>query len=67
MSTDRYTKTILTIIAGCLLWLCLDGPIALTPVQAQSSESRVLLSGWIDFSGNVHRFNYEPLPVAQKR
>lgn len=35
---DRYTKTVLTIIAVCLLWLCLWGPGPKwgTPVEAQT-------------------------------
>ena len=34
--TDRYTKTILTVIAGALIYLCV-AMTAFPPVQAQSS------------------------------
>jgi hypothetical protein len=33
MTTDRYTKAVLTVIAGCLLWICAMGTGH--PVQAQ--------------------------------
>lgn len=33
MTTDRYTKAVLTVIAGCLMWLCAMGTGR--PVQAQ--------------------------------
>ena len=35
MTVDRYTKVVLTVIAGCLLWLCAGGPSVITPVSAQ--------------------------------
>jgi hypothetical protein len=35
MTVDRYTKTVLTVIAGCLLWMCVMG--AGRPVAAQPS------------------------------
>jgi hypothetical protein len=34
MTTDRYTKAVLTVIAGCLLWICATE--AGRPVQAQA-------------------------------
>jgi hypothetical protein len=33
MAVDRYTKTLLTVIAGCLVWLCAVGPPG--PAHAQ--------------------------------
>jgi hypothetical protein len=33
MQIDRYTKAVLTVIAGCLLWICAMG--AATPLTAQ--------------------------------
>jgi len=36
MIVDRYTKTVLTVIAGCLLWMCAMG--AGRPVAAQQSS-----------------------------
>ncbi len=34
MQVDAYTKVVLTIIAACLLWMCVAGAV-LTPVAAQ--------------------------------
>lgn len=34
---DRYTKTVLTVIAGCLLWICAMG--ATVPVTAQRTSA----------------------------
>jgi hypothetical protein len=36
MTTDRYTKAILTVIAGCLLWQCLM--MSARPVAAQQQQ-----------------------------
>jgi hypothetical protein len=35
MKTDMYTKAILTIIAACLVWICVNG--ATPPVRAQGN------------------------------
>ena len=35
MAVDRYTKIVLTIIAGCLLWICVIGTPA--PLHAQQN------------------------------
>jgi hypothetical protein len=37
MNVDRYTKCVLTVIAGCLVWICAMG--AGRPVAAQSSAT----------------------------
>lgn len=45
--SDRYTKTLLTVIAGCLVWLCIGGPSMLPgetakadpPIASQPSDS----------------------------
>lgn len=34
MRVDAYTKVVLTIIAGCLVWMCVSG-LFVTPVSAQ--------------------------------
>jgi hypothetical protein len=47
MTTDRYTKAVLTVIAGCLLWLCAMGTAH--PVQAQQVS---MLDG-ASFSGHI--------------
>jgi hypothetical protein len=45
MTSDRYLKTVLTVIAGCLVYIC----IALTTgpaVSAQNGPQEVVLVGW---------------------
>lgn len=37
MTVDRYTKTVLTIIAVCLVWLSLGGSSLLPRVEAQGN------------------------------
>jgi hypothetical protein len=39
MRVDAYTKAVLTIIAACLLWMCVTGA-TLTPVAAQALRDR---------------------------
>jgi hypothetical protein len=36
MSVDRYTKCVLTVIAGCLLWICVMGSGSPLSAQARS-------------------------------
>lgn len=43
MEPDRYTEVVLTVMAACLIWLCVDG---LTPAAtAQAEVQRVVLVG----------------------
>ena len=35
---DRYTKAVLTVIAGCLLWMCLRGT-AFTPIAEAQNQA----------------------------
>ncbi len=46
MRVDAYTKAVLTIIAACLLWMCISGAL-LTPVgaQGQKEPQEVMLVG----------------------
>jgi hypothetical protein len=46
MRVDAYTKAVLTIIAACLLWMCVAGTV-LTPVaaQAQREPQEVIIVG----------------------
>jgi hypothetical protein len=37
MRVDAYTKVVLTIIAACLVWMCLSGAVV-TPVTAQRPQ-----------------------------
>jgi hypothetical protein len=43
MSSDLYTKTVLTVIALCLVWMCLNGVTPVTqaqaPTQAQAKSA----------------------------
>ena len=63
MNIDRYTKTVLTVIAVCLIWISLGGPSLLTPVAAQNNVQDVAIVGWKqgDF---LHQLQVKPLPVA---
>ena len=38
MKTDAYTKVVLTIIAACLVWICLNNVTPVTQAQAKPSE-----------------------------
>ena len=48
MRADRYTKTLLTIIAACLVWLAAKDLVLPPAARAQTSDSvqRVLIVGW---------------------
>jgi hypothetical protein len=65
MKIDRYTKGVLTVIAACLLYLCMCSSAASINVSAQTREGeRVLIAGWVDRAGNVRPLSREyPLPV----
>lgn len=44
MKIDLYTKSILGVIAACLIWICFG---TLTPAaSAQASAQRVIVAGW---------------------
>ena len=53
MSIDRYTKTVLTVIALCLVWLSLGGPSLLPVVGAQQGATEVVIIGWRDSKGDT--------------
>ena len=44
MKVDRYTKLVLTIIAACLVWICLNGIPAAT-AQAQNDRFAISAAG----------------------
>ena len=46
MRTDTYTKTMLTVIAACLIYLCLGRPAVFPTAQAQAQQTHVILDGW---------------------
>lgn len=55
MRTDFYTKAVLTIIAVCLVWLCLDRSRLLPTVSAQATN-QVFLAGWVADDGALRKF-----------
>lgn len=63
MKVDLYTKTVLTGILGCLLWLCATMTPIGTPVQAQLSPTQVVLAGFQE-GGQVVAFGARGLPVT---
>jgi hypothetical protein len=74
MMIDRYTKAILTMIALCLLYLCMGRPGMAVPVAAQSGFQRVIVAGWADKAGNeiylpspVGGATIAPMPAAEPR
>lgn len=64
MIMDRYTKTVLTVIAFCLVYLCLATSPLATATEAQVSVtpgSRNVLHSWVDATGKEWRF---PVPTT---
>jgi hypothetical protein len=74
MTVDRYTRFVLTIIAACLVWLCVShqAPAAYAQPAAQrvvvvgfetdgvaQSFGRVAVTGWVDTQGHLNT-----LPVS---
>jgi hypothetical protein len=61
MNTDRYTRTVLTIIAACLLWLCARTagfPVSAqqrTPPLSGERAQPVVIVGWgtLDSEGRI--------------
>ena len=50
MKTDLYTKAVLTVIAMCLVWLCVNGATPVVGAQAaQAAPTPVVL---VDANGN---------------
>lgn len=72
MRIDLYTKSVLTVIAACLVYLCLGKPSVLTTAQAQAQPSRVIIAGWepnplrVYIAGWDERFGGQSLPVVVK-
>ena len=63
MRIDLYTKTVLTVIALCLVYLCIDRASISATVEAQAQEGqfqrallqRVVIAGWLDENGQERR------------
>jgi hypothetical protein len=68
MRTDLYTKTVLTVIAACLVYLCLGRPTLVPHAQAQEGQfqrtllQRVVIAGWIDADGRERRLPNDSAP-----
>jgi hypothetical protein len=50
MNTDTYTKAILTVIAACLVWMCVNGVTPVTQAQAKQPEPTPVIL--VDVKGN---------------
>jgi hypothetical protein len=44
MRVDLYTKIVLTVIAGCLMWMCVQG-VPPASLQAQTAVQPVVITG----------------------
>lgn len=63
MQTDRYTKTVLTVIAAALVWLCVRDFVSPAPAQAgPGGGSPVVIVGLERVPG----YRFDPLPVTGK-
>ena len=67
MKADLYTKAMLTIIAVCLVWLCMGGPSLMTAAQAQSGRTEVVIVGWKEGANqpNAYDLGFRALPVRE--
>jgi hypothetical protein len=68
MRIDLYTKAVLTVIALCLVYLCIDRASLSATVEAQAQEGqfqrqllqRVVIAGWLDGEGRERRLPTTP-------
>jgi hypothetical protein len=73
MNVDRYTKCVLTVIAACLLWICIMGsgsPLTAQtrqrPLTASNVQPVILVgTGSMDSAGTV-TVNFVPAPGARE-
>src|SRR6266511_5478042 len=72
MNVDRYTKAVLTVIAGCLLWICAMGAGLSLSAQRGSAVTNavqpvvVVGTGTLDQQGTV-AVHYVRLPDGRMR
>lgn len=66
MKTDFYTRAVLTVIAVCLVYLSLRGAALLPVAHAAPETTRVLVSGWVDSGGYIHKLDTNPFLVNAK-
>ena len=57
MKVDAYTKSVLTVIAACLVWMCINGATPVARAQTGVTPTPVVL---VDAKGSL----LEALPVA---
>jgi hypothetical protein len=57
MSTDNYTKIVLTAIALCLMWLCVNPLLHPTAASAQNGPEDVRIVGWTAGTQSVQVVN----------
>ena len=74
MHVDLYTKSVLTVIALCLVWLCVRNQPVAPLAYAQGSPSggyeHVVIGGWVGADGVIRSCpagtgKTGPLPVSR--
>lgn len=63
MKSDRYTKTVLTIIAGCLLWLCARDFNPISEAMAQTDRGRDVVKVQIVSIDESPSLRWQAIPV----
>jgi len=63
MNPDLYTKTVLTIIAACLVWICVNGVTPTASAQAQAPQAPQLTRVLLVDQNNVPLFTAQGLRV----
>lgn len=72
MKVDRYTKAVLTVIAGCLLWICAMGTGPSLAVQARATIANdvqpvvIVGTGTLDQRGTL-LVHYQRMPDGRTR
>ena len=64
MHIDRFTKVLLTIIAGCLLWLCVRDATFVREAFAQTDRGREVVKVQIVSIDESPSLRWEALPVV---
>ena len=70
MRVDLYTKTVLTVIAACLIWLCVRNtavaPVAHAQGDASGAYHHVVISGWVGGDGVIRKLPMPPGSVGPR-
>ncbi len=68
MQVDRFTKSVLTVIALCLVWICLrDVPVTSAAHAAPSDRGEEVVKVQIVSIDESPNLAWESLPVEMKR